>query len=408
MQVLALSIMVSLSLLRAGEGFASETMWDMKALSIPPAMVPAEGFKAPGMKAIFYDGLPFKGKPTRVFAWLGLPAATTDTAIASAAPKQKYPGIVLIHGGGGTAFPEWVQLWTARGYAAIAMDTCGCTAGEQNAKPPRHEMAGPAGGIWDQMDWPREDQWPYHAVADVILANSLLRSLPEVDPERVGMTGISWGGYLTCIVAGVDSRFKFAVPIYGCGDYPETIFQEDIARLGKEKADRWMRWWEPSLYLKDAAMPMLWVDGSNDFAYWFPALQKSYRLPSGPRTLCIRLRMPHGHGGPGEKPKEIYAFAESIVNGAPALPKITAQGRDGDQIWVTYQSDMPILKAELNITKDKGKWPSCKWDALPARLETSAKTGKALATLPAGTTVYYMNLFASGDLVVSSEHVELP
>ena len=34
---------------------------------------------------------------------------------------------------------------------------------------------------------------------------------------RVGMTGISWGGYLTSLVCGLDSRLKFAIPVYGCG-----------------------------------------------------------------------------------------------------------------------------------------------------------------------------------------------
>jgi len=29
------------------------------------------------------------------------------------------------------------------------------------------------------------------------------------------VTGISWGGYLTCIVAGIDDRLKAAVPVYG-------------------------------------------------------------------------------------------------------------------------------------------------------------------------------------------------
>jgi len=62
-----------------------------------------------------------------------------------------------------------------------------------------------------------KDQWTYHAVADVLLAHSLVRSFPEVDAECTGVTGISWGGYLTCIVAGLDTRFKCAAPLYGCG-----------------------------------------------------------------------------------------------------------------------------------------------------------------------------------------------
>jgi hypothetical protein len=38
-----------------------------------PKVHDAEGFQAPGVRGIFYDALPFDGKPTRVFAWLGLP-----------------------------------------------------------------------------------------------------------------------------------------------------------------------------------------------------------------------------------------------------------------------------------------------------------------------------------------------
>ena len=51
-------------------------------------------------------------------------------------------------------------------------------------------------------------------------------------------------------------------------------------------------------------MPILWVNGTNDFAYPMDSWQKSYRLPASPRTLCLRIRMPHGHGPVGENPEE--------------------------------------------------------------------------------------------------------
>ena len=35
--------------------------------------------------------------------------------------------------------------------------------------------------------------------------------------ERVGLTGISWGGYLTSLAMSLDDRLKLAVPVYGCG-----------------------------------------------------------------------------------------------------------------------------------------------------------------------------------------------
>lgn len=370
-------------------------MWNMKSLSNPPKVYPAEGFQGEGVKALFYEGRPFRGKPTRVFAWLGLPKVE---------PGKKVPGIVLVHGGGGTAFDSWVRLWTERGYAAIAMDTCGCVPNGAFGNWERHEFGGPPGwGGYNQIDWPREDQWTYHAVAAAILAHSLLRAQPEVETDRVGLTGISWGGYLTGIIAGVDHRFKFAVPVYGCGFTTEHAFADSVLGLGKERADRWMRWWDPSVYLKDAPMPMLWVTGTNDFAYTFNALQKSYRLPKGSRTLCVRVRMPHGHGPAGEGPKEIQAFADSILKGGDPLPKISSQGCDGSQAWATFTSKVPIAKAELTFTKDLGKWQDRKWETIPAQLAEN----KVTATLPEGVTVYYLNLFDQRDCVVSTEHVEI-
>jgi hypothetical protein len=237
-------------------------------------------------------------------------------------------------------------------------------------------------------------------VADIILAHSLIRSLPEVDPERTGVTGISWGGYLTCIVAGVDPRFKLAVPVYGCGFYRDTAFEKNLSQLGPEAAARWLETWDPSVYLPNAALPILWVNGSNDFAYTLGALQLSYRLPQGARTLCVRLRMPHGHGGAGENPEEIRVFVDNLLKARAPLARITGSGREGTQAWATYVSPVPVVKAELNFTRDTGRWQDRQWEALPANLAQ----GRISASLPDGTRVFYFNLFDDRGCAVSSEH----
>jgi dienelactone hydrolase len=371
-------------------------IWDMKKLGQAPQVFPAEGFHAEGMRAVFFEGPPFHGKPTRVFAWIGLPKTE---------PGRKVPGMVLVHGGGGTAFESWVRLWNERGYAAIAMDTCGCLPGGQHPNRPRHEFGGPPGwGGFNQIDEPRQDQWTCHAVSAAILSHSLLRAQPEVDRGRIGLTGISWGGYLTCIIAGVDHRFRFAVPVYGCGFTRDTVFAREVAALGPERGARWMRWWDPSVYLADAPMPILWVTGSNDFAYTLDALQASYSLPKGLRTLCIRLRMPHGHGPAGEAPKEIQVFADSFLKHGEPLARVTGQGRRGSQVWATFKSKRPIVKAELNYTRETGRWQDRRWEALPAQQPGS---GRVSAVLPEGTKVYYLNLVDDRDCVVSTEHVIL-
>ncbi len=368
--------------------------WNLEKLLNAPEAYPAEGFEAQEVRALFYDGLPWKGKSTRVFAWYGAPENKTD---------ERLPAMVLVHGGGGTAFDEWVRLWNRRGYAAIAMDLCGCVPSGSYGNWLRHGHGGPAGwGGFEQIDWPIEDQWTYHAVSQVVLANSLLRSFPEIDPERIGLTGISWGGYLTCIVSGIDNRFRFAVPVYGCGFLGHnSAWLPVFEKMGQQKSDKWLKLWDPSHYLRNTTMPMLWVTGTNDGAYPLDSLQKSYRLPRGERTLCIRIRMPHGHGGAGENPEEIHAFANSILKGDTTLARITSCGIDDSHAWAEFTSAKSITRAELCFTRDLGDWQQREWFSEPANVSGN----KITAELPSDLKVCYLNLMDDSERVVSSEHV---
>src|SRR5262245_42069623 len=91
--------------------------WDLATLRKPPAIdvLVADGQGAT-VSSSLYEGAPYQGKPTRVFAYLAEPARKGD---------EKLPAMVLVHGGGGKAFLEWVQLWAKRGYVALAMDLAG-------------------------------------------------------------------------------------------------------------------------------------------------------------------------------------------------------------------------------------------------------------------------------------------
>ena len=384
--------------------FAESGMpWNRSELYKTPQVFEAKDFATNAVKTVFYEGEPYQGKPTRVFAYYGLP---------SVEPGKKVPGIVLIHGGGGSAFVRWVKLWNSRGYAAISMDTCGAVSGnaygQEQKGHVRHAWAGPAGwGGFESVAGPVKDQWTYHAVAAAVRGHSLLRSFPEVDANRVGVTGISWGGYLTCIVAGVDDRFAFAVPVYGCGFLLDnSAWLGDFSRMGPENARKWRELWDPSAYLPLAKMPVLWVTGSNDFAYPMDSLKKSYHALQSPVTLCVRLRMPHGHGAAGENPKEILAFADHCVRDGKPLPEFTSVKREGRKVTAAFSSGpCTVVKAELNFTLDKGVWKDRKWLAEP--VTANACSGTLTAEIPEGATVYYLNLFTDDDLVVSSEHEEL-
>jgi dienelactone hydrolase len=373
---------------------------NLGALDAAPPRFAAEGVASgvPGIQALFYAGLPWRGRPTRVFAWLGIPEGARRGEI-------EVPGMVLIHGGGGTAFRDWVALWMARGYAAIAMDTCGALPEPADAQPrPRHPHGGPPGwsqACFAQVDEDPRDQWPCHAVAAAVLGHSLLRAQPGVDPDRIGVTGVSWGGFLACLVAGTDHRFRLAAPVYGCGHYRGTVFAEDLRQIGEARARRWLELWDPTHFLADVRMPMLWLNGTNDFAYWLPAWQVSHRrIDPALRTLALRVRMPHGHGGPGEKPPEIAVQADALFRGGEPLARIVAQESANGELRVAFASSRPIVRAELNFTADaEAPWPQRQWHTLPAHLGT----GEAVATVPPEAVCHCLNLVDDRGCVVSGE-----
>jgi len=377
---------------------AVEKPWNLEELSKPSRTFAAPEHESDGVKAVFFEALPWRGKPTRAFAYYALPKVE---------PGKKVPAMVLVHGGGGSAYLPWVKIWRDRGYAAISMDTCGNVPGSRWNNFTRHEWAGPPGwGGFDQTDLPLRDQWTRHAVADVILAHSLIRSLPQVDAERVGVTGASWGGYLVSIAAGVDRRFRFVAPVYGCGFIgSNSVWLKDFQNMGPTKAGYWLGLWDPSVYLRDAKMPMLWVSGTNDFAYPMDSLQESYRLPRGDRAVSLRVRMPHTQEAAMNAP-EIHAFADSLFRGGEPLPKVSIRRREGMKVGVNFQSKTPVKKVELNYTTDAGPWAKRRWETIEAEMDLAA--GMATGTLPEGTAAYFFNVIDSRGLVVSTDHFNVP
>ena len=105
--------LAGLSLAAAGRSAEVIGPWNLTELKRPPA---SRWLSQTGpVHSLLYAGEKYSGRATEVFAFYASPA-TLGIAPAGAT----FPGVVLIHGGGGTAFAEWVHLWARRGYAAIA------------------------------------------------------------------------------------------------------------------------------------------------------------------------------------------------------------------------------------------------------------------------------------------------
>ena len=357
---------------------------------------PAQGFRAEGVQALFFNGLAWKGKPTRVFAWVGVPALKSG---------EKVPGIVLVHGGGGTAFDAWVRLWVSRGYAAIAMDTCGCVPKGSYGNWQRHDAGGPPGwAAFERADEPMEDQWPYHAVADVILAHSLLRSMPQVDAGRIGITGISWGGYLTCVVSGLDDRFRFAVPVYGCGFLGDNSAWAPALKKLAPRGSGGSRCGTRRIISRTVKCP-----NSGSPA---PTISHTRWTRSRSRIGSRAVLQPCASGcgcrmAIAARPRTLRRSLRSrtrVVRHGTPLATILDHGRDRDRVWARYRSESTIASAELLYTGDEGAWPDRRWETAPAKLDLSAKT--VTASLPPTTKVFYLNLIDDHKRIVSTEHEE--
>jgi dienelactone hydrolase len=170
------------------------------------------------------------------------------------------------------------------------------------------------------MDKPIGDHWAYHAVAAVVLGHSLIRSFPEVDASRIGVTGISWGGYLTCIVAGVDDRFRFAAPVYGCGFLGEGSAGSAAGGQGTEKAMRTQHAVGPLTVPRLRSMPL--------FLQWH---QRPFLLPphdekapaiTRDRQSLYKTRMPSRP--PPSVTRRNHAFADAVLQRRPALARFTS------------------------------------------------------------------------------------
>jgi dipeptidyl aminopeptidase/acylaminoacyl peptidase len=115
-------------------------------------------------------------------------------------PGQKRPGIVVLHGfgsnkNGGISLAA-AKLFSSLGYVTLRFDMRGCG-----------ESEGPRGRVIC-----------LEQVEDAKAAIGFLASRAEVDPERIGLMGHSFGAAVAIYTAGVDKRVAACVSTGGWGD----------------------------------------------------------------------------------------------------------------------------------------------------------------------------------------------
>lgn len=273
-----------------------------------------------GIIALTYDNVDYKDKKTKVFAYFGMPKHKLG---------EKVPAVILLHGGLGHAYACWVKMWNDRGYAAIAMDHDGfyptvVNAGSSEVEDKKNwarefnEVFAEDGYIIppqeDYMnigDKPFTEHWVYHAVCSTIRAHNILRLNPDIDAERIGITGISWGSVIATIVIGYDNRLSFAVPVYGSGYLSQGYSLLDKAFM----VPRTYELWSAEKRFDSVNFPVFWLAWNDDSPFSINSCALSYEHTykfNNKTRMATKDKMMHSHGC-GWAPQEIYSFADWIT-----------------------------------------------------------------------------------------------
>lgn len=353
--------------------------------------------------AIFYDSV--VGSQSKVFAYIGVPKGASE--------ENPVPAVVCVHGGAGHAFPDWVQKWNDRGYAAIAMTLTG--DGPDVGDHPGGSGAGsevgkhlhPYAGVtcWGNNAFLKdvESASMYQNVLNVIRAHNVLRSYPGVDESKIGITGISWGGVTTTTTIGVDNRFLFAAPVYGAGylDESETYFS-DFFRLAQNTKE-----WDPANFAARTTVPTLFINSDSDVHFSVNSTTKTSGVTPNSK---ISIRHNYGHDYVnGWSPQEIYAFADAMVKtGKDPFITVTEAAASGGSLTADVACPEGTELAAVTtyyITTDTlpyGGGSNIDWKKLTDYQAT--ETGIAVQ-LPEDATYCYATLTDSNGYLISTKFV---
>lgn len=339
------------------------------------------------IKAIYFDGQEYNGKASDVFAYIGFPE--------NASVENPVPAMVLVHGGLGHAYAQWVQYWVDNGYAAISVDgfgqqpEVGYYKGDNDndswsVNPDSHMTIDEL----ESADKPFKEQWFYHYVSDVILANTIISRDKRVIPDKVGITGISWGSIATSVVICYDNRFDFAIPVYG-----SAFLNHSTGLIGDVcRKDGYVNAWEPSHLLDTIDIPILYVNGDDD-----PFFSANCTTASAANAKNANVTYVHGleHGqNPGAHQPEILRFANEQTGMGNGNIKIDKVSFDGNRALVSFTSpaDVKNLKASVYYRSTE-----LEYDGFYLKKEWKQKKGIVLSgvaniKVPEDATMFYISV----------------
>ncbi|HEX2883031.1 MAG TPA: S9 family peptidase [Candidatus Limnocylindria bacterium] len=197
------------------------------------------------------------------------------------------PAVVEIHGGPATLY-GWSLIWEWQVLAGGGISVYACNPrGSQG-----YGQAFLTANVQDWGDGPMRDVL---GGLDALIADGL------VDPERTGVTGGSYGGYLTSWIVGHTDRFKAAVTCRSVNDMVSQMLSGDIGgptfglyEYGVQPWDDWdlYRRHSPLTYAPKVTTPLLIQHAEKDLRCTITQAEELFAVLRSLRRTVRLMRVP--------------------------------------------------------------------------------------------------------------------
>lgn len=176
--------------------------------------------------------------------------------------NRSYPGILDIHGGPKTVYGEIffheMQYWANEGYFVFFCNPRGSDG--------RGDEFADIRGKYGTIDY--DDLMKF--------TDLVLEKYPQIDSSRIGVTGGSYGGFMTNWIIGHTDRFKCAASQRSISNWLSKFGTTDIGyyfnkdQINATPWDNYEKMWShsPLKYADKAVTPTLFIHSEEDYRCW--------------------------------------------------------------------------------------------------------------------------------------------
>ena len=303
--------------------------------------------------------------------------------------KGKYPGRLVLHGGGlkADSMFDSVRSYALNGYFAIAPDLPGIVS-EEYAKDKNCE------GDWtENYDYlgcmfksdiveDIKKSTLYYAIVTALKTFHLLQDNEMVDSNYIGVSGISWGGYMTTMLCGIlGNQIKAAYAYYGTGHYKDGYFWSTgdygYNAMDKKTEQIWITNYDAGSVAKYITCPFFEAAATND-DYFSPEMtQKTLSDMKGNINLLYSPNTKHaiktlGTIGFASGSSEEEWFAYYLKNIGKEMPKLSFEEIKSDEKNLLIAFNVPKDSKKINLEAfysftEEGNWRDRDWKAVEGR-----------------------------------------